>query len=109
MTNGVGLTRFGQAPETIASAGSGISDAADLTGPISVVTGTSGAQLPDLAVGETILVHSASGAFSLYPHSATGTINGGSAGAAVTVAANELAIASRFSSTDWRVKVAVNP
>lgn len=106
----VGLTRFGQAPETVAAAGSTIADAGALSGPFSLVTGgngTTGVQLPDLAVGEVILVHSDGGAAKLWPHASTGTINGGSAGAAVTVAADETAILVRYSATAWWGGVAV--
>ena len=105
-----GLTRFGRAPETVAATGTTIANAAALTGPAVVVTGgngTTGVQLPDLAVGETILVHSDGGATKLYPHSSTGKINAGSAGANVVVAADETAILFRFSATDWYGGVAV--
>lgn len=108
----VGLKSFGVAPETVAAAGSAIGDAAALSGPIVKVTGadgTKGAQLPDLPLGAVILVNCAGGNLNLYPHSATGTVNGGSAGAAVTVADTELAICARYDSTDWIVKVAVAP
>lgn len=105
-----GLTRFGSAPESVAAAGSAIGDAAAISGPLSIVTGgsgTNGAQLPDLPVGEMIAVQADGGAVLLYPHSATGTVNGGSAGAAVTVANGETAILVRYSDTDWRGGVAV--
>jgi hypothetical protein len=113
MSDPVGVFKgFGQAPETVAAAGSTIADAAAVNGPYTYVSGadgTKGAQLPDLNVGDAVLVESNGGNLKLYPHSSTGTINGGSAGAAVTVATTELAICYRYSSTEWKVKIAVAP
>lgn len=112
MVDPVGLSGYGQGPETVASAGSTIADAAALSGPYSYVTGadgTKGAQLPDLAIGDFILVESNGGNLKLYPHSSTGTINGGSAGANVLVATTETALCYRFSSTEWKVKITVAP
>lgn len=106
----VGISGYGQAPETVAAAGSTIADAGALSGPFTVVTGgdgTKGVQLPDVAIGDFVFVHSDGGASKVYPPSSTGTINGGSAGAAVTVAADETAILYRFSSTAWWGGVAV--
>lgn len=93
----------------LTATGSSISDAYDLTKLVSIFTTTAastGCQLPDVDVGVMVFVqNNGANALNVYPHSSSGTINGGSAGAAVTSAAGAGAICIRVSSTDWIVWV----
>lgn len=94
----------------ISAAGSAITDATDLTKFINVISSaaaSTGVQLPSQwPVGVFgIVQNNGANALSIYPHSASGTINGGSAGAAVTTAAAAGALVVRASSTDWLVYV----
>lgn len=98
----------------LSAAGTTIADATDITTETSsfgTVAASSGAQLPSKAkVGGVFFVENrGANALSLYPHSSTGTLNGGSAGDAVSVAAGELALCIRLSETDWLVRIAVAP
>lgn len=110
------LIGLGMAPEladragrltigSVTCAGSAITDAADITYEWAYLPSASaaGAQLPDWPVGSVVFVDNASGQTqSIYPHSATGTINAGSAGAAQTIATAKLGIFIRRTNLDWR-------
>jgi hypothetical protein len=77
-----------------------------LVNVLSTVAASTGAKLPDASVGSTVFVqNNGANALNLFPHSSSGTINGGSAGAAVTIAAAAGNICTRLSSTDWLVSV----
>ena len=90
---------------TLTAAGTLISDALDLTAVFNVLTtvaASTGAQLWDAPVGTMIIVVNAgANALALYPHSGTGTINGGSAGVSVSIATASLALCVRDTSTNW--------
>lgn len=97
--------RFGK-PVSVTCAGSSISDAAAITGHLVLFpTGSAaGAILPsDAGLGEMFFISNASGQTqSVYPHSASGTLNGGSGGAAVTIANGKDWFVYRRTATDWR-------
>lgn len=77
------------------------------TNVFATVGASSGAKLPpDTPIGETILYqNNGSSIMNLFPPSSTGTINGGTGGAAVTVAVGAGGSATRLSATDWLVTV----
>lgn len=91
---------------TLAAAGSVQGDATAITGltPFVVSTGGDGAVgsiLPAAIAGTQITIYnSAAGGVKVYPASG-GTINGGSANAAVTVAAKGLLRLTATSATNW--------
>ena len=94
---------------TLTATGSAITDALALTAFVNVVGTTAsgtGVKLPDAPIGSIVFVqNNGANALNLYPVSATGTINGGSAGAAVTIAAAAGNIAVRQTATNWLVFV----
>lgn len=76
---------------TISAAGSTLATATPLTSrfnKVTTVAASAGVSLPvGVGVGEVVVVqNSGSNALSVYPATATGTIAGGSAGAAVSLA-----------------------
>ena len=93
----------------LTAAGTTISDALALTSLVNVVTtaaASTGVKLPDAPIGQMVTVqNNGANAINVFPHSASGTINAGSAGAAVTTASAAGAICIRNSSTDWTVWV----
>lgn len=93
----------------LTAAGTTISDALALTKLVNVVTtaaASTGVKLPDAPIGQMVTVqNNGANAINVFPHSASGTINAGSAGAAVTTASAAGAICIRNSSTDWTVWV----
>ena len=93
----------------LTAAGTVIGDALALVSLVNVVStalASTGVKLPDVDIGvEVIVQNNGANAINLFPHSSTGTINGGSAGAAVTIAAAAGNRAYRVSSTDWLVSV----
>lgn len=98
----------------VAAAGSTISDATVLTTDTTTVTvgsANQGVQLPDNVVGKPHVIRNTDGANNLkiYPHSATGTLNGGSAGVALDCAAGETATCIRLDDNDWIMSIAVAP
>lgn len=111
-TNGgnIVLTKVGTAvlqPYTVGltATGTTISDAFALTNTINgfatTASGT-GAKLPDLNTGTTVIVtNGGANALLLYPINASGTINGGAGGAAISVAAGGLAICTRTGTNPW--------
>jgi len=99
-------TAVAQAAATgLTATGTIITDALDLTAVfnnITTVAASTGVQLWDAPVGAQItVVNSGANALNVWPHSGTGTINGGVAGAAVAIAAEAYAIFTRVSSTNW--------
>jgi hypothetical protein len=93
----------------LTATGTVIGDALDLVSLINVVSTTAagtGVQLPDAPIGSQVIVqNNGANALKVWPHSGSGTLNGGSAGAAVTSAAAAGCVCTRLSSTDWLVVV----
>lgn len=93
----------------LTAAGTIITDALDLVSLVNIVTTTAastGVQLPDVDIGvEVIVQNNGANALNIWPHSSSGTLNGGSGGAAVTCAAAAGNRCIRVSSTDWLVSV----
>ena len=90
----------------LTATGTVLSDALQLTAFVSLlgtVAASTGVKLISAwPVGQIGLVYNGgANALNLFPHSSSGTINGGSAGAAVTIAAAAANIVVRHSSTDW--------
>src|SRR6056300_496509 len=86
---------------TLTATGTTIADAAAIAATSTQVTGASnaGVQLPDKE--GIFFIGNSTAATKVYPHSASGTINGGSAGAAVTVGSGKGAICVRQSALNW--------
>lgn len=93
----------------LTAAGTTISDALALVSLVNVVStaaAATGVKLPDVSIGSTVFVqNNGANALNVFPHSSSGTLNGGSAGAAVTCAAAAGNICTRLTSTDWLVSV----
>lgn len=94
---------------TLTATGSTIADALALTNFVNLV-GTvavsTGVKLPDAPIGSIVFVqNNGANALNLYPVDTSGTINNGTAGAAVTIAAAAANVAVRQSSTNWLVFV----
>lgn len=93
----------------LTATGTTISDALDLTAvlnQLSTVPANTGAQLWDAPVNARIeVINNGVSNLNLYPHSGSGTINGGAGGAAVVIVANEIALCYRDTSTNWFVRV----
>ena len=98
---------------SVAAAGSGQSTAAALTYTVNNVTdgnGTKAVILPaPKAAGQTVYVYHSEATVGLpvYPHSG-GTINGGSANAAVTIEGKSLAIFTAATTTNWTATYVAN-
>jgi len=88
----------------LTATGTVIGDALALVSLINVVGTTdasTGVKLPDAPIGSQVIVqNNGANALNVWPHSGSGTLNGGSAGAAA--AGN---VCTRLSSTDWLVSV----
>lgn len=99
------------ATATATAAGTTIADALDLTSlvnNITTVASGAGVQLPAAAIGTQVLVrNSGANALLVYPDGAGIKINGGTDGAAVSVAATEVGIFAKVSATNWIGGVAV--
>jgi len=99
------------ASATVSAAGSAITDATDLTALVNNVTtvaASTGVQLPAVAIGTQVLVrNSGANALLVYPDGALIKINGGTDGAAVSLAATEVGIFAKVSATNWIGGVAV--
>ena len=97
--------------ETVAAAGSAITDATAATQKLIVATGadgTKGIKLPAGKTGDVFIVKNVANAvLKLYPASASVAMNGGTAGAAVSMAAYEMAIVFQNSATNCYGAVAV--
>lgn len=96
---------LGNTNGTATAAGSVIGDATALTNKITVVTspaGTNGVKIPTVGVGELIVVKNTASGNNLliYPTSSSDKFNGGSGGAAVTIATGTAALIWRLSATD---------
>lgn len=93
----------------LVATGSSITDALALTKIVNVVAttaGSTGVKLPNVDIGVEIIVqNNGANALNLYPPSSAGTLNGGSAGSPVTIAAAAGNVATRLSATDWLVSV----
>jgi hypothetical protein len=93
----------------LTAAGTVIGDALALVSLVNVVStaaASTGVKLPDSPIGQPVIVqNNGANAINIFPHSASGTLNGGSAGAAVTCAAAAGNVCTRLSSTDWLVSV----
>lgn len=93
----------------LTAAGTTISDALALVSLVNVVSTAAlntGVKLPDAAIGSTVFVqNNGANPLNVFPHSSSGTLNGGSAGAAVTCAAAAGNICTRLTTTDWLVSV----
>jgi hypothetical protein len=92
----------------ITAAGTTIADATALTSFLNVVGTTAastGVKLPStFPIGQVgIVQNDGANALNLFPHSSSGTINGGSAGAAVTIASAAANIFFKTSATNWQV------
>ena len=87
---------------TLTATGTAIGDAAAIVAMSTQVTGSSnaGVQLPDKE--GIFFIGNVTAATKIYPHTG-GTLNGGSANAAVTVGAGKGAICVRQSATNWIV------
>ena len=99
------LNGFSVGSDLVAT-GTVITDALDLVNEYNHITTSSastGVQLPDWPVGSPIFVDNASGqTLNIWPHSSSGTINGGSGASAQTIATAKLGFLVRRTSTDWR-------
>lgn len=100
------------ASATVSAAGSAITDATDLTAQVNNVTAVTagqGVQLPNAPIGTQVLVRNSDGADALlvYPDGAGVKINGGTDGAAVSLAITEVGIFAKVSATNWIGGVAV--
>lgn len=98
----------------ISAAGSAIGDATDLTKVINNVTtvaASTGVQLwdPNQSGGMQVVRNGGANALSVYPPNGTATINGGSAGAAVAVAAGETGIFWEVGTDVWIMTIGVAP
>ena len=89
--------------DDVTATGTAIGDAAAITAMCTQVTGaaSAGVQLPDKE--GFFFIGNSTAATKIYPHSASGTINGGSAGAAVTVGSGKGAICIRQDALNWVV------
>jgi hypothetical protein len=89
----------------ITAAGTVITDATDLVSEFNVIAtaaASTGVQLPDWPVGSVVYVRNdGANTVNVFPHSATGTIEAGGAGAAQTIATTKKGRFTRISSTAW--------
>lgn len=91
---------------SITAAGSTIADAAALPGAVNIITtaaASTGVILPDLKgpVCVVAVVNKGASTVSVYPPTAAGTINGGTAGAAVTLATTKAGIFFSTGTGTW--------
>lgn len=97
----------------ITAAGATLAGATPLTADyneVSTVPAATGVLLWDAAIGQKIeVVNAAALPLAVYPPTASGTINGGSAGVSVAVAAASIAFFYRISATDWRSRELLAP
>ena len=89
----------------IVAAGTVIGDGTALTSFNNIVATTAastGVNLPDAPIGSRILIQNdGANTLNVWPPSGTGTLNGGSAGAAITVATTVGIECIRVDATDW--------
>ena len=89
---------------TIAAAGSDLDGATRITGEIvNATSGSGGIKLPtDCKARDMFVVNNdIGGTLSLYPPTSAGTINGGSAGAAITISDNDSCIVVAITNDDF--------
>lgn len=95
----------GLAQTALTAAGTTISDAYQMTGVFhhfTTVAASSGAKLWNAPLYTKIeLVNSGANALALYPPDGSGTINGGGAGSAVSIAVNGYVVCVKVSATNW--------
>lgn len=95
----------GLASTALTAAGTTISDALALTATFNHITtaaASTGVKLWDSPLSaQLVIVNSGANAIVVYPHSGSGTINGGAGGAGVSLATNSFTICVRVSSTNW--------
>lgn len=94
----------------LTATGTTINDALQLTRLVNVfstVGASTGCKLPSTTpIGQEVIVqNNGANALNLFPPTSSGTLNGGSAGAAVTIAAAAGNRCVRLSATDWLVSV----
>lgn len=96
---------LGRVVGSISAAGTIITDATDLTGffnDVTTVAAATGVQLWDSPLNALLVVRSAgANTLKVWPHSGAGTLNGGAAGASVTLAVGSLGLFFRETSTNW--------
>jgi hypothetical protein len=90
---------------TLAATGSAQGNAAsivDTLTSVSAADGTKGVKLPTASAGKVLLVYNsvATNGLLIYP-ATSGTINGGSANAAITIEGKTLAVFAATDSTNW--------
>lgn len=89
----------------ITAAGTTVADATALTNFVNLITTAAlntGVKLPDVPVGQSVVVfNNGANSLKVYPASATGTINSGTAGAGVTATTAQGIQAVRQSTTNW--------
>lgn len=99
------------ASATVTAAGTIITDATDLTAVrnnVTTVAASTGVQLPAVPIGTDVWVrNSGANALNVFPDGAGIKINGGTDGAAVSLAATEVGIFCKVSATNWIGGVAV--
>lgn len=94
----------------LTATGTVIGDALQLTALVNVLStaaASTGVKLPpETPIGQEVIVqNNGASTVNIFPPTSTGTINGGSAGAAVTTAAAAGVRCTRLSATDWLVGV----
>lgn len=100
------VNTVGDVASGLTATGTVITDAYDLTAVnshFSTVASGTGCQLIACSPGDTQMVFNGQGtnALLVYPPSSTETIQGGSAGAGFSVAANKTAIFTKYTATVW--------
>ncbi len=89
----------------VTSAGTALADAYAIVAEhttIATAAASSGVRLPDWPIGTEIYVkNSGANTVNVYPHSATGTIEAGGAGAAQTIATTKKGRFIRLTATNW--------
>jgi hypothetical protein len=88
---------IGGAELAVTAAGTTIADAASLPGAVNIIAtaaASTGVKLPDMnyACAVVFVVNKGANTVNVYPPSSTGTINAGSAGAAVTLATGKAGV-----------------
>lgn len=93
----------------LTATGTTIADALQLTtfvNRISTTAASTGVKLPDAPVGSIVFVqNNGANTLNLFPVNASGTLNNGSAGAAVTIASSAANICVRENAANWLVYV----
>ena len=95
----------GQVHPTVSAAGTAITDATDLRASINVVTtaaASSGVQLPNGEVGDEVeILNLGANALTVYPDTASNSINALSAGSGFTLATNTAVKLRKYTTTRW--------